>query len=177
MNDINRLIELKQSIEDSYLKFKRNYWLGYGLLIITVGIPFLIVSTVQFYFLLCRAWIVVYEEDKEIHPGQAVGFCFIPYFNFYWNFRAYRDLLVKMKRSADNKGFGNTFHASYLVNFNPGIAKAMCVLTILLIIPYANFGAIIPVIILFYITAKQFILGTIGMLEYKIENYKVNAVE
>ena len=38
-----------------------------------------------------RAWRALQPFGASVTPGMAVGLQFVPFFNVYWNFRAYRD--------------------------------------------------------------------------------------
>ncbi|MBP5182386.1 MAG: hypothetical protein J6331_05105 [Lentisphaeria bacterium] len=49
------------------------------------------------YVLLYRYWKFIPEEEAATTPAKAVGYCFIPIFNLYWNFVAY----VKLSRTLD----------------------------------------------------------------------------
>jgi hypothetical protein len=41
------------------------------------------------FVLLYRLWKAIQNENSRTTPGKAVGYLFIPIFNFYWRFRAY----------------------------------------------------------------------------------------
>jgi hypothetical protein len=38
--------------------------------------------------LLHKAWASIQDGQTSVSPGKAVGFLFIPFYNFYWIFRA-----------------------------------------------------------------------------------------
>lgn len=64
-----------------------------------------IVSVGAFGFLsviVRRGWQVA--ADAEISPGKAQGFLFIPFFNFYWIFRALPGLTKALSRRAEQVG-------------------------------------------------------------------------
>ena len=44
-----------------------------------------IVALVMWY----KAWAAIQDEHARTTPGKAVGFLFIPFFNFYWIFQAF----------------------------------------------------------------------------------------
>jgi hypothetical protein len=48
-----------------------------------------IVGNIYQYILLYRYWQGVQDENSRVSPGKAVGFLFIPLFNYYWMFKAY----------------------------------------------------------------------------------------
>lgn len=64
-----------------------------------------IVSVGAFGFLsviVRRGWQVA--ADAEVSPGKAQGFLFIPFFNFYWVFRALPGLTRALSRRAEQVG-------------------------------------------------------------------------
>jgi hypothetical protein len=74
-----------------------NFWIfytigfGLGLLLlfipfcgIFIGLPFMFAGAVFCYILLYRFWFLIQDSNPGITPGQAVGFSFIPFYNFYW---------------------------------------------------------------------------------------------
>ena len=54
--------------------------------------------------LLYRLWTVIQGEDARTTPGKAVGFCFIPLFNFYWLFQAYRGWTLDYNKLVKRRG-------------------------------------------------------------------------
>jgi len=55
--------------------------------LIAMAIPLVIFSMVIFLMLIHKAWSAIQNGHAGTTPGKAVGFLFIPYFNFYWIFR------------------------------------------------------------------------------------------
>jgi hypothetical protein len=53
-----------------------------------IGIPAVLAGVVIYYILLYRFWLVIQDGKARTSPGKAVGFCFIPFFNFYWMYVA-----------------------------------------------------------------------------------------
>lgn len=51
-------------------------------------IPILYTAIVMFV-LLYKAWASIQDQYTRITPGKAIGFLFIPLFNYYWAFQAY----------------------------------------------------------------------------------------
>ena len=64
----------------------------------------LVVPWIFFYVLLYRCWSAIQHFQVRTTPGKAVGFCFIPFFNFYWNFVAYSGLVQDFNRVAEAEG-------------------------------------------------------------------------
>ena len=50
------------------------------------------------YVLLYKFWQIVQDGFASTTPGAAIGFIFIPYFNFYWIFRALYGLAKDLNR-------------------------------------------------------------------------------
>ena len=64
---------------------------------VTFGIS-VIVGLVFMYILLYKFWkFIPRQENPNITPQRAVGFCFIPFFNFYWNFITFLKLAAHYK--------------------------------------------------------------------------------
>lgn len=57
-----------------------------GILLMLAGVVCLIISTVLSLIYLYRGWLILQPGGARTSPGKAVGFLFIPFFNFYWVF-------------------------------------------------------------------------------------------
>lgn len=57
-------------------------------LLCAVEIPLMAGGVLQ-YILIYKFWQIVQDGFARTSPGKAVGFLFIPFFNFYWLFVAY----------------------------------------------------------------------------------------
>ena len=74
-----------------------------------ISIPILVPTVVFTCILHYRCWAAVPKEVARTTPGKAVGFLFIPFFNFYWAFVSYQGLaedLHKAKGGANYSGLG-----------------------------------------------------------------------
>jgi len=61
--------------------------IGLPLCLVLVGIPLLVLSWTSSCALHYVLWQVIPPKIARTTPGKALGFCFIPFFNwFYWNF-------------------------------------------------------------------------------------------
>jgi len=135
----------------------RSLWIWYTCLVIFgvlfailgVGILALIAATVINYILLYRFWSIIQDGKARTSPGVAVGFCFIPFFNFYWLYVAFvglaKDMNVYLKERTINSP-----------GISEGLALAWYIIAIISIIPYAVIVTGIPAIILGIILLKQF---------------------
>lgn len=84
------------------------------------------ITTIVFSFILLhRQWSLLQGFGARTTPGKAVGFCFIPFFNFYWFFVAYAGLATDTNNYLQSAG-NKTVRMSY------GLAIADCILSILL---------------------------------------------
>jgi len=55
---------------------------------VVIGSAFSLYAVIVFFVLLYKMWKIVPLELARTTPGKAVGFLFIPIFNFYWVFPA-----------------------------------------------------------------------------------------
>jgi hypothetical protein len=97
-----------------------------------IGIFTAIASVVIFYILLYRYWELIQDGNPQTTPAQAVGFSFIPFFNFYWNFIAIRGLAQDMNRYCRERNIPAPI-------VDEQLALWYCILTIFNAIPYLNF--------------------------------------
>lgn len=70
----------------------------------TLSLVFSIPVAVFGSLILYRGWKSVQDGAAKETPGRAVGFCFIPFFNLYWNFVANVGLMKEFNRLADLRG-------------------------------------------------------------------------
>jgi hypothetical protein len=84
----NRTNFSPESLRKLWLWFA--WLLGAGTLLsfIVIGIPAVIAGVVIYYILLYRFWLLIQNGKARTSPGKAVGFCFIPFYNFYWTYIA-----------------------------------------------------------------------------------------
>lgn len=97
--------------------------------------PVFVVAAVFFCILHHSCWKALPERHRSTTPGKAVGFLFIPFYNFYWAFISFPGLAkgyLKFKKEAgivgikDTTGLGITsailFVLSLTLGFFPGFA-------------------------------------------------------
>lgn len=104
------------------------------LALLAVGFLLLFYAEIVFLVLLYKAWSCIQDGFARTTPGKAVGFLFIPFFNFYWLFQAL-------------PGFADDYN-SYLHRANipaapmaRGLLQALAILDVLSIIPIAGWFA------------------------------------
>jgi hypothetical protein len=92
-----------------------------------------------------RAWASIQDGHVRTTPARAVGFSFIPFFNFYWIFQMTygfaQDYNSYVKRH--DLGVGGLSEGLYLTN---------CILTLGTCIPYLGMLAVLPVLVISIIT-------------------------
>jgi hypothetical protein len=139
--------------------------LGVGLpcCLLIIGIPAVIAAVVLQYILLYKAWNQIQDGYQRTGPDAAVGLCFVPFFNFYWVFIAYRHLAIDMNAYARRYGIAAP-HVS------EGLALAWCILLCGLAIPYLNFLIAIAVAVVSF-----FFLHQIKIASAAIAHAKYNA--
>jgi hypothetical protein len=121
-----------------------------GFLGMMAGFGLWIASVVIAAILGYRLWTLVQRPGLETTPGQAVGFQFIPFFNFYWVFVAWRGLAVELRRRGGNAPVG--------------LATAAGVLFILNCIPYLNLLALLPFAIVVPFMVRGLVLSALPLL-------------
>jgi hypothetical protein len=114
---------------------------GLGILLLLPGEFALIAGAVLMYIQLYRFWRVIQDANPRTTPGRAVGFCFIPFFNFYWIFPAMYGLAQDMNAYMDQRGIPGR-------GPSPGLALTLCIVLLVVAIPYIGLLAM-PVYLVF----------------------------
>lgn len=82
-----------QKLNDLFLWF----WITLAGSIITFGVS-AIVSVVLFFIIIYKAWQLVQDGEARTTPDQAVAYCGIPGWQFYWFFIAFKGLAKELNR-------------------------------------------------------------------------------
>jgi hypothetical protein len=99
-----------------------------GMVLSLLSFPFSIFSLVVFCMLVYHAWLSIQPYGVRTTPGKAVGFLFIPFFNFYWIFQAIYGLAKDFNRIVRER--------SLRVNFiSEGLALTYCIFALISMIP------------------------------------------
>lgn len=91
----------QSSIRTVFILFTVFWWVGYPLIFVYVGLPILIAAVVFDCIILYWHWTLLQGHGARTTPGKAVGFGFIPFFNFYWWFVSYAGLAQDNNRYMD----------------------------------------------------------------------------
>jgi hypothetical protein len=61
-------------------------------LLLLLGLAAMLYGASIWYLLLYKAWVVIQDGKASTTPKKAVGYIFIPFYYFYWVFRAWYGL-------------------------------------------------------------------------------------
>jgi hypothetical protein len=130
---------------------------GIAILMCLAGAILVISAHIYFVVVLYRVWEFSINESFRLNlspsietPGKAVGYLFIPFFNFYWIFVAYGKLSKDLRAIANTKGVVVTMSAELGV-----ILSIFCILTI---IPFVGYFTSVIALVLFPIFLNQAIV-------------------
>ena len=96
-----------------------------------------ITAAIAYLVLLYRLWGVVQDGQAKTTPGSAIGFLFIPCFNFYWQFVAFWGLSKELNRISRQYRFGAP-------EVNEALALTASILHCGASVPYVNVLFFIP---------------------------------
>lgn len=121
---------------------------GIPLTLIVIGVAGLIAAVVLLCLMLYRFWDLIQDGAASTTPGKAVGFLFIPFFNFYWNFIALWGLAKDM--NAYNRSRNIQANA-----INEDLILAYCILACTTWIPYLGIVTAIAALVILILSTKQ----------------------
>lgn len=149
-----------QSFRTLWLWFAWLVGAGTPLCVIVIGLVPLIAGVVISCILLYRYWQIIQDGKARTSPGKAVGFCFIPFFNFYWFFVAIVGLAKDMNTYCDERNIEGS-------RVSDGLAVAWFILSLCGIIPYVGIATAIAAIVVWIILYKQFSDAAARIIEMK----------
>jgi hypothetical protein len=123
-----------------------------GGLALAAGGAALIAAMVLFYVLLYKAWNQIQDGHARTNAGQAVGFLFIPFFNFYWLFVAIYGLALDLHNYVVRRGLLRRV-GPYPVS--PGLALACCIVMLCNVVPVLGFFSILPCLVMLAVLLGQ----------------------
>jgi hypothetical protein len=95
--------------------------------IVQAYIPILFAAVVMLV-LVYKMWAAIQDGQVRTTPGKALGFLFIPFFNFYWVFQVFPGF-------ADDYNAYATRHSLNVPRLERGIFLAYCILTLCALVP------------------------------------------
>lgn len=107
----------------------------WALALASIGFCIAVVAAVPVWILIYRSWAQIQDGHARTTPGAALGLCFIPLFNIYWVFVAFRGLALD----------ANAFIARYgfeAPRIPVGLALAYCIVFVCIYVPFLNVLAI-----------------------------------
>lgn len=132
------------------------YWICLIGTIVTFGLS-AIASLVLYYIILYRSWQLIQDGYARTTPGKAVGFMFIPFYNFYWIFQAIPGLVK------DSNAYIQRYSLP-IKQQDPGLAMTFAILTLCCVIPYLNYAIAIALLVLQIILCKNFRDNSIALI-------------
>ncbi|MBL7107780.1 MAG: DUF4339 domain-containing protein [Candidatus Cloacimonetes bacterium] len=129
--------------------------------IILIGIGGIIAGAVFYCLILHRLWSLVPPTEAQTTPGKAVGFLFIPFFNLYWLFVAFRGLAKTL--NAQTKCASIPYK-----EVNDGLALMYCILCCCSIVPFLGILTAIATMAIGIISLKQMKDAGIALIEKQL---------
>ena len=117
-----------------------------------VSIP----SLIFYFIILHKLWSTVHPSIARTTPGKAVGFCFIPFFNFYWVFVCMYGLGLDLNTTLQRESIKNQ-------KINVGLNLTICILFCCGIIPFLGYITSLASGIINFISLKQMIDSAIAI--------------
>jgi hypothetical protein len=134
--------------------------LATSILLILFGCAAILFGATIWYLLLYKAWSVIQDGNASTTPEKAVGFIFIPFFNFYWIFKAWYGFALDYNRYIERY----TLNAPKL---GESLFLAFCILFICSAVPLLNYVAGLPLLVIFIITANNTLDAVNSLLDWK----------
>ena len=127
-----------------------------GAAIIFPGLAAVLYGAVVWFVLVYRMWRAIQDGHARTTPGKAVGFLFIPFFNFYWQFEAFWGFAKDCNQYIDR-------HNASATKLPEGLFLASCILTFVGFVPYlGGLAGIADVVIMIILVSK--ICDTVNQL-------------
>jgi hypothetical protein len=102
-----------------------------------VGFILLVVAEIYYFILLYRIWKFAIESSARCGlvpsvdtPGKAVGYCFIPFYSFYWVFVALGSLPNNLNAVAEAQ--------NKIYRLSGGLGISVALFGVLSVIPFLN---------------------------------------
>lgn len=123
-------------------------WLIVCILVLFLGIALLIVNVIFSCMLLYKAWQAIQGGQTRTTPEKAVGFIFIPVYNFYWYFIAYWAFARDYNIYLQQKSLDLPRLPEKLFLFYP-------ILLLCGLIPFAGYAIGIVALVIFFIISNK----------------------
>ena len=117
----------------------------------------IIAGLVSLYMLHYQLWKLIPVDIARSTPGKAVGFCFIPFYNFYWYFIAWKGLGEDMTKTLQRHGIQH--------QINEALGLTVCILAISCFIPFLGQLLYIAWAVVMFFFLKSIKDGAIALIE------------
>jgi hypothetical protein len=126
-------------------------------LLILLGCAAILYGLSIWNLLLYKAWEVIQDGNARTTPQKAVGFIFIPFYNFYWIFMAWYGLAQDYNRYIARRAITTP-------KMNEGLFLSFCILSICSAIPFLNYVAGLPFLVILALNTNEIINGVNTLL-------------
>jgi hypothetical protein len=151
--------------------------IGYPLCLVLIGVPLVVLSWTSSCFLHYSLWKVVPPRIARTTPGKALGFCFIPFFFFFfWNFVSLvglsKDINETLRQRGINLQVSVWLPLAYcillLFNFVTGIVIDLPLgILVALEIEIGAIGTLVPLLWIIRVYVINFIAFVVLIFFYK----------
>ncbi|MBU1013753.1 MAG: hypothetical protein KKG99_12175 [Bacteroidetes bacterium] len=118
------------------------------LIFLIIGLIVIMIAQILFLIMFYRVWQFSINESKRLNliptiktPGQAIGYLFIPFYNFYWAFLSYGKISKDLNAIATAKNV--SIHQSSV------LGNLILILCIISLIPFVGYFTSLIALILF----------------------------
>jgi len=143
------------------LSYAGTWALATCVLLILLGCAAILYGASVWYLLIYRAWAVIQDGNASTTPEKAVGLLFIPFYNFYWIFRAWHGFAQDYNRYIDR-------HAVNEPKLGESLFLAFCILFVCCMVPFLNYLAGLPFLAILGITSNKTIDAVNSLLALQI---------
>jgi hypothetical protein len=144
------------------LSYAGTWALVSSILLLLLGCAAILFGATIWYLLLYRAWSAIQDGDASTTPEKAVGFIFIPFYNFYWIFKAWYGFARDYNRYIER-------HDLNTPKLEESLFLGFCILFICVMVPFLSYLAALPFLAIFIITADKTIDAINGLLALQAE--------
>lgn len=148
-----------ESLKTMWLWYAILCGVGYPLCFVVIGILFVIPAAVLGFILMYRWWESIQDGNPRTTPGKAVGYSFIPFFNFYWWYVAFVGLVKDINIYCRERAIP--------AKVDEGMALAYYILLLTTIIPYVGMVTALGSIVVGIILTKQITETVIMIIKNK----------
>jgi len=130
-NDVTQEVQSHADSDEMIRAINSRFWyfwflmvIGLPLCLVIIGLPLLVISWTSSCYLHYSLWKVVPPHIARTTPGKALGFCFIPFFNwFYWYFVSLVGLSKDINETLHQRGID--------LQVSVGLPLTYCILLLL----------------------------------------------